>query len=286
MQIEIYNPTQGQPLPTIQWNYPEVKQWVEDGLQAYKGIVYTEDTITQAKKDRATLNKLATAIDTKRKEMKALYLQPYENFEKEAKELIAMIKAVGSEIDAQVKGYEEFRKKEKQAKVQEMYAAMIGPLSELVPYDRLHNPKWLNVTTSMSTISEDMGRTIDRIEAGLSSIDKLGLDPDIAEQVKGVFLKNFDLAAALAERERIEKQREELARFKAAQEAAQAAKPAEVERAPVQEMKPAVERPAPVSQEQEIITLTFRIHEEESRLDIDALVQRALDETYYIVVGE
>ena len=109
MQIEIYNPTQGQPLPTIQWNYPELKQWVEDGLQAYKGVVYTEDMITQAKKDRATLNKLVTAIDTKRKEMKALYLQPYESFEKEAKGLISMIKEVSGEIDAQVKGYEEFQ---------------------------------------------------------------------------------------------------------------------------------------------------------------------------------
>lgn len=268
MQIQIYSPTQGQPLPTVQWNYPEVRQWVEDGLQAYKGVVYTEDMITQAKKDRATLNRLVTAIDTKRKEMKALYLQPYESFEKEAKELISMIKEVGGEIDAQVKAYDEYRKKEKQEKVKEMYAAMIGSLAELLPYERLHDPKWLNVTKSMSAISEEMGRIIDRVESGLSSIDTLNLDPEIAERVKGVFLQNFDLAAALAERERIEKQREELARFKAAQEAAKAAKPVEVESVPVQETKPAVESSAPVTKEEKVYTVTFRIHVTAEKLQL------------------
>ena len=43
MEIEIYSPTNGQPLPAVKWNYPEVKAWLEDGLAAYKGRVYTED---------------------------------------------------------------------------------------------------------------------------------------------------------------------------------------------------------------------------------------------------
>ena len=137
MEIQVYNPTQAQPLPPITWNYLEVKQWVEDGLQAYKGRVYSNDTITEAKKDRANLNKLATAIDAKRKEMKALYLAPYEQFEAEAKELVNMIKTVSAEIDAQVKAYEDFRKQEKQQFiVEQIYKPLIGNLAELVPYER------------------------------------------------------------------------------------------------------------------------------------------------------
>lgn len=224
MQIEIYTPTQAQPLPPVQWNYAEVKQWIEDGLAAYKGRVYTEDMITAAKKDRAALNKLADAIDTKRKEMKALYLQPYEEFEAQAKELTAMVKEQALAIDTQVKAYDEAKKAEKLEKIKaELYAPMIGKLAELVPYERLHDPKWLNVSTSMSAVSEQLGNKIDRIEAGLSSIDKLDLAPDITEQVKGVFLKNYDLAAALAEKERIEKRREELARYEAAKAEVKAA---------------------------------------------------------------
>lgn len=115
--------------------------------------------------------------------------------------------------------YDNARKEEKLAQVKELYGVLIGNLAALVPYERLHNPKWLNVTTSMTTITEEMGRTIDKIMAGLASIDTLGLEADIAQQVKGVFLKDFDLAAALTEKDRIIQQREELARLKAASEA-------------------------------------------------------------------
>lgn len=262
MQIEIYNPAQGQPLPAVEWNYPEVKKWLEDGLAGYKGRVYTDATINEAKKDRAALNKLADAIDSKRKEMKAMYLKPYEEFEKQAKELTAMVKEHSAAIDAQVKAYDEARRQDKLEKVKVLYASMIGNLAGLVPYERLHNPKWLNVSVSMSTISEELGRSIDKIEAGLISIDKLGLDADIAEQVKGVFLKNYDLAAALAEKERIEKQREELARYEAAKaavkETVQAAMPQEPVRPPVS---------VPVEDDEIILEpITFKVYATRAQL--------------------
>ena len=215
MEIKILAPTNGEPLPVVQWNYDEVKQWLTDGLAAYKGRVYTDETINEAKKDRANLNKLADAIDTKRKEMKAMYLQPYEEFEKQAKELTAMVKNQSAEIDAQVKAFEEFRKGEKRKSIKALYEELIGDLAGLIPYERLHNPKWLNVTTSEASIRGELEGKIDGIIIGLASINSLNLEPDIAEQIKRVFLTNFDLAAALTERERIEKQRAELAAYEA-----------------------------------------------------------------------
>ena len=73
MEIQVLSPTQAHPLPPVQWNYEEVKQYVVDGLSRYKGVVYDDTQIALAKTDRANLNKLAAAIDAKRKEMKAMY---------------------------------------------------------------------------------------------------------------------------------------------------------------------------------------------------------------------
>ena len=227
MEIQIFNPTQAQPLPPIQWNYEAVKKWVEDGLKAYEGRVYTEDTVAQAKKDRATLNKLVEAIDGKRKEMKKLYLEPFEVFDGQAKGLIETVKKQSAEIDAQVKAFENFQKEKKKAAIVKAYDEMIGDLKELVPYEKLHEPKWLNVSTSLATASTELAGKIDRIISGLAAIDKLDIDPEIATQVKGTFLKGFELAAALAEKDKLEKQRNELNRLKAAknaQEAPQASK--------------------------------------------------------------
>lgn len=264
MQIEIYKPTPEQPLAPVEWNYSEVKQWVADGLEAYKGRIYTDDTIAQAKKDRATLNKLAQAIDAKRKEMKALYLEPYNQFEAQAKELVEMVKAQSAEIDAQVKAYDDYRKEQKQAEIRKVYDAMIGDMAALVPYERLHDPKWLNVTVSMSAVSDSLGKKIDRIEAGLKSIDTMALPDNIAVQVKDVFLRNFDLAEAMQARERIEKQMRELERLREksqADKAAQVEEPApaaapKTEPAPQPAPQPAPERPAA---DQPLYTVAFRV---------------------------
>ena len=264
MEIQVLSPTQAQPLPPVEWNYAEVKKWIEDGLARYKGVVYDETQIAEAKKDRANLNKLVQAIEAKRREMKQLYLSPYQTFEQQANELIAMVKDQAGEIDTQVKAYDERRKQEKLEKIKaELYAPMIGNLAKLVPYERLHDPKWLNVTCSVSTIGTELAGKIDRIYSGLDAIDKMGLVPDMAERIKGVFLKNFDLAAAIAEKDRIEKEQAALAEYEAQQRAAQAE-----QTAPNPEQKytqpetptPMVERQSADRTDETIHTVVFRIH--------------------------
>lgn len=263
MQIEIYSPTNGQPLPPVQWNYEEVKRWLEDGLSAYKGRVYTEDTVTEAKKDRANLNKLADAIDSKRKEMKATYLEPYAQFEAQAKELTAMVKAQVAEIDAQVKAFESFKKEQKLETIKaELYAPLIGNIAGLIPYERLHETKWLNVTVSLSTVAEELSRKIERIIKGLSAIDALDMDSDIAAQVKDVFLKRFDLAEAIAEKDRLVRQKKELERIKAEQAAS------EVKYTPAEPERPAVAQTVPENTTEKIHTVTFRIHVTSAKLKL------------------
>lgn len=239
MQIEIYTPTQGQPLPPVEWNYEAVKQWVSDGLAAYEGRVYTEDTVAEAKRDRANLNKLSKAIEDKRKELKSVYLTPYNSFEAQAKELVAMIKKQSDAIDAQVKAYDQKRRDEKLEKIKtELYAPMIGDLAELVPYQRLHDPKWLNVTVGMAAISEALSAKIESIAAGLATLDKLSLPEDVAGDVKSVFLRKFDLAEAIAEKDRILDERERMVRYLAAQSAARATQEDREEMTPPVEEKP------------------------------------------------
>lgn len=256
MQIEIYTPTQAQPLPPVEWNYAEVRQWVSDGLAAYQGRVYTEDTVAEAKRDRANLNKLSKAIDAKRKELKAVYLTPYSEFEAQARELVSMIDQQAREIDAQIKTYDRQRREEKLEKIKtELYAPLIGDLAALVPYERLHDPKWLNVTVSMTAISEALAEKIERITAGLTALDKLSLPEDVAGDVKSVFLRNFDLAEAIAEKDRILDERERMVRYLAAQNAARATQEDGKEMPPPTEQKPEqAQKSAP-----ETITLDFRV---------------------------
>ena len=263
MEIQVYNPTQAQPLPPIKWNYAEVKAWIEDGLARYKGVVYTESQIAEAKKDRANLNKLVQAIESKRREMKQLYLQPYQNFEAEANELIAMVKTQAAEIDTQVKTYDDRRKAEKLEKIKaEIYSPMIDGLGDLVPYEKLHDPRWLNVTCSISTIGTEMAQKIERIVSGLEAIDKLDLDDALTEQAKAIFLQDFDLAAAVKATDRILEQRAALERLRAdaeAQKAAVAEKPSAPKYTPPEPAEPVRTRSSDDNTAEKIHTVVFRI---------------------------
>lgn len=278
MEIQIFTPTQAQPLPPVEWNYEEVKQWLENSLARYKGIVYDDTQVANAKADRASLNKLAAAIDAKRREMKALYLEPYAEFEAQAKELTAMIKMQSDEIDAQVKAFDNFRRDEKLAQIKaEIYAPMIGNLAELVPYDKLHNPRWLNVTMSIGSIAEEMARTVEKITAGLKAIDQLNLAPDIADRVRDAFMRDFDLAAAIAEKERILAEREKMERYHAAQQAQSTPTPAQVPSC--ENTQPSEERAtAPAEQpatEEKVYTVEFRIRVTKAQLDALGAFMRA-----------
>lgn len=257
MEIQIYTPTQAQTLPPIEWNYEAVKQWVEDGLATYKGRVYTESDILQAKKDRATLNKLASAIDTKRKEMKAVYLTPYAEFEAQTKELAAMVKAASDEISAQVKAYDACKKAEKLDAIQGHYEVAFYDLAELVPYERIHNERWLNVTYSMDTIKKEISDKAENIRAALTSIDALGLEWDVALGVKQEYLRSFDLAAALREKERIMQARERLK--------AKSAPPIEVKAEPPKKIPE--EAPMQATPEQSVNVIDFRVWATNAQLD-------------------
>ena len=217
MQIEIYKPHEGDNVQAVEWNYSELKQWLTDGLALYKGRVYDDNQMTEAKKNAAELRKLAAAIDGKRKDMKKKFLAPYEEFEAQAKELVGLIDQQVDEIAAQIKAHDDEAKARKLEQVKALYAEVFGDLAELIPFAKIENPKWLNVTYRMAQVETDLRAKAGAAHAALSSIKALSLDPELDIQVKHTYLETLDLSRALAAKARIEDERAKLAEYEAAQ---------------------------------------------------------------------
>ena len=161
-----------QPLPAVAWNYEEVKAEVEASLAQYKDRAYTPETIGGAKADRAALNKLADVLAAKRREVKAQYLAPYENFERQCKEVEGMIAAASKAIDAQVKEFEGVEKERKRGTIIEIYQSIAGELVAMVPPAAVWNPKWLNKTYSIDAIRMELEATVQRIHESICIIRK------------------------------------------------------------------------------------------------------------------
>lgn len=110
MELKIMSPQEGGFVKEIKWNNEELKAEIAEKMQEYKSLVFTEETMKDAKADRAKLNKLKTAFEDERKRIKKLCMEPYETFEKQVKEVIALIEEPIRLIDQQIKEVEERKK--------------------------------------------------------------------------------------------------------------------------------------------------------------------------------
>lgn len=145
-------------LPAIRWNEAEVQQNLTEMLAAYTGRIYTPDTIKDAKADRAAVNKLDKQLSDAARSAKAFYMKPLEEFLQSAKQMQGQCKAVSGAIDQQVKAVEEAERQDKQDALRAVYADCIGELRELIPFDRLLVPQWLNKTYDLAKASRELRR--------------------------------------------------------------------------------------------------------------------------------
>lgn len=70
MELKILSPQESGFVKEIRWNHEELKAELTAKMQEYKNLVFTEETIGDAKKDRANLNKLKNAFEDERKRIK------------------------------------------------------------------------------------------------------------------------------------------------------------------------------------------------------------------------
>lgn len=183
--------------PELPFNFEELKTELAERLEHYKGLVVTEDTIKESKAERANLNKLREAVENRRKEIKREYEKPMRAFEAKVKELVALIDEPINAIDAQLATFEEQRKAEKMEMVRSMYASAISPnIQEIIPLERIMDKKWLNASTSITKIEEEMLSWGKRINSDLLALDTV--EPEYKAAVRAKYMETLDLGAAVA----------------------------------------------------------------------------------------
>ena len=212
MELIIYQPTQEQALPEIESNYLELKEEIRKRLEKYRGLVYSDSEIALAKKDRAALNKLKTALENRRKEIKAQCLRPYEKFEAQIKDLVSMLEEVAGEIDGQVKAYDQQLKEKKRQEIEAFYQHTVSDdLQNIMPIDKIWNERWLNATFSLSAAQEEILQTTERVVNELKVLNEL--DSPYKEQIKLEYLRSLDLGRALQEGKRREAEAQRLREY-------------------------------------------------------------------------
>lgn len=217
LELKIFSPQENGFVPEIKWNNEELKAAIAEKMKEYKGLVFTEETISEGKKDRANLNKLRGAIDDERKRVKKLCMEPCNRFEKEVKEVLALVDEQINAIDVQIKEVEQIKREEKRKAVQELFES-IG-FQKFVTLEMIWDEKWLNASVTLSKVENQMKETMYRIGEEVGTISRL---PEFSFEAMEVYKKTLDLTQAIKKGQEladIQKRKEEaLARQKAEEE--------------------------------------------------------------------
>lgn len=157
----------------INCNFAEIEAYAQEVKTRYSGIVVTEDSVAESKKDIATLRKLYKNLDDARKQVKERYMEPYQEFEKQIRESLEKIQEPIAGLDEQVKEFERQRKEEKKQKIEQFFEELAGDMKEYLSLEKIYDKKWENKTTSYMAIREDIKQVVDSCRMAVGTIQSM-----------------------------------------------------------------------------------------------------------------
>lgn len=209
----------------ISFNYEELKAELTEKVAFYETLVYTDDQVKDAKADRATLNKLKKTLNDERIRREKEYMQPFNEFKAQVNEIIGIIDKPIAVIDKQVKEFEDQKKTKKQKDIEELFAGM--GFQSFVTLEKIWDPKWLNASTSMKSIEEQMRSRMYQIGDDVLTLHNL---PEFGFEATEVYKQTLDINKAIKEAQRMAEIAKAKAEAEAKKKAAEEARKAEEER--------------------------------------------------------
>lgn len=187
-------------LSPIEWNYEQAKAAMMELVEPYKSVIVTEDAVSVAKSDLARLRKYQKAINDRKIEIKKEYEAPYKAFEAQVKDVLSVIDTGISNIDRQVKDFDERRKELKRQDIAAYWQTVIGKIP--VKLDSVLNPKWLNASVKLEQVKTEIDAFIQKINVDIETVEMMN-SPFETELMHTLFT-SLDIAAVLRHKRALE----------------------------------------------------------------------------------
>lgn len=197
-------------LGSLTTNAKQIRDIVMANLPKYDISNYTDDNIDQAKRDKASLNKAAKALNSKRLEIEKEFMKPFGEFKEVVNETVKLIGECSAKIDIVVKQNEQQYKDKKKATIKTYFD---GLNVNLVDFDKVFKPEWLNKSTSMKSVCSDIDAIFAKVDNELSTLRGFGEDFDV---LRTYYMDTLNITSTIQYANRLKEQRE---RARAAEEA-------------------------------------------------------------------
>lgn len=181
-------------LGEIESNMKEVKGYVESLNNYYKNITFTEETIKEAKEEKAKINKFKSEVANYRKNIIAEYNKPIKIFEDTSKETEKILTETYNTINRQVASYEDIEKQKKEQEIKDYFEEYkVANNIDFVSYGQAK----INVTltASVKKLKEQAKAFIDEIIDDLKLIETQECKDEILVEYK----QNLNVSRAIQE---------------------------------------------------------------------------------------
>lgn len=238
-------------LGVIDDNFDILKVEIGKQMMKYQGLVFTDETIKEAKATKAELNKMIATLEDNRKAIKRKWNDPYNEFEAKVKEVLALIQGPLAEIDKQIMDFEERRKAEKrkavEADIERQLSSVLGSNQDYIRQcGIMWDDRWLNAGMSMTQVNMDISNQIGKMLSDISTIQSVCEGDTMVMELLSAYQGNKNLNLTLQMRKDLLAKREAIQRMQEEEE--QRKKEAEARRQELEAQKLAV-HVAPVPQQ-------------------------------------
>lgn len=188
----------------IESNMKEVKGYVEELNNYYKNINFTEETMKEAKDEKAKVNKFKAQVTDYRKNIVAEYNKPIKIFEDTAKETEKLLTDTYNTINQQVANYEGRLKKEKEEEVRNYFEEYKKSLN--IDFITFEDSKIkINLSDSKTALKKQAKDFIDKVNMDLATIAlQRYRDEILVEYKQNGFILNNAITTVLNRQKAIE----------------------------------------------------------------------------------
>lgn len=178
----------------VRTNAKDLLQAIEPQLKKFDYVV-TDDTLKDAKTDRASLNNLVKTIQSERKKIEDEVFGAWKSEKADIMDLEKRLSASADKLDVGIKQLEEKDKELKKKQIEEFWYT----LTKKYPFELVFEKKMLNKTVTCKSVEDHLKKVLAKAIEGEKVMETfLPKDQFQAEQVKDTYYRTMDLAKAKA----------------------------------------------------------------------------------------
>lgn len=189
-------------LPVIQ--FPEYERLLSEAqvvAQEIDRMSVTEDNLKVVKKTLANVNKAVKRLNDERIKVKNAILGPYSDFEKQIKEIEAIVKTADEHVRQQVRDMEEAEREEKRKELEDIFTKRIQhyDFAKVMCFEDWIEPQHLNKTTKIQKAEADMTAWLEKVERDVEMLSGMDRAEDLIREYKST--RDIAMATMVVENE-------------------------------------------------------------------------------------